>query len=192
MKWLPMRDFIAHGEGILAPERCAELIERFQGDPGVAPGGVFNADDGATTNTDKISFDLPIPDAGDWAPLHGHLHERVSKAVESICAPYPSLQIYPLGSTGYKIQMYPKGRGRFAWHMDALGPMTQARLLAMILYLNDVEEGGETAFHYQQLEIAPRAGTALFFPTAWTHMHCGRVPISDDKYIVSSFFQYQM
>lgn len=77
------------------------------------------------------------------------------------------------------------------WHVDALGPLTQARLLALILYLNDVEEGGETAFHYQGQEFRPRAGSAILFPTAWTHMHCGRVPRSGNKYVITTFFQYQ-
>ncbi len=195
MKWLPMRDYIGRVDNLVEPDVCAEIIERFRVDPGVREGGVVHAERGLEQNSDKLSYDLPIPSGGasgaDWAPLFGHLHERVSKAVERLVDQFPGLQVYPLGSTGYKVQMYPKGKGHFAWHTDALGAETRGRLLAMILYLNDVEEGGETAFHYQRREFAPRSGSAIFFPAGWTHMHCGRVPLSDDKYIISTFFEFR-
>ncbi len=51
--------------------------------------------------------------------------------------------------------------------------------------------GGETAFYHQAREIRPRAGHAILFPTAWTHMHCGRVPETVNKYVVTSFFEFQ-
>jgi 2-oxoglutarate-Fe(II)-dependent oxygenase superfamily protein len=60
----------------------------------------------------------------------------------------------------------------------------------MILYLNSVEDGGETCFHRQNLKVKPVAGDALFFPTFWTHMHCGEIPKSEDKYIISSFVNF--
>ena len=184
--------FIAYFEELLPAALCAEIVERFEGSDEVEQGRVFHSDRGHEQNADKMSYDLPIPDAGSWAPIFRQVHEAVSKAVEAIVPHYPSLQVYPLACTGYKIQMYPAGEGRFAWHVDALGPHTQARVLALILYLNDVAEGGETAFHYQQREVAPRTGAAILFPTAWTHMHCGRVPRSDNKYVLTSFFQFQM
>jgi hypothetical protein len=185
-------DFIAFFEELLSPELCAEIVERFEDSGQAEPGRVFHSDRGHEKNVDKLSFDLPIPDRGTWAPIFRQVHEAVSKGIEALLPHHPSLRVYPLASSGYKIQMYPVGRGKFAWHVDALGPLTQARLLALILYLNDVEEGGETAFHYQKREVEPRAGSAIFFPTAWTHMHCGRVPRSGNKYVITSFFQYQM
>jgi len=30
----------------------------------------------------------------------------------------------------------------------------------------------------------------LFFPTFWTHLHCGEVPKSGDKYVISSFVRF--
>jgi hypothetical protein len=33
-------------------------------------------------------------------------------------------------------------------------------------------------------------GDAAFFPTFWTHMHCGEIPKSEDKYVVSSFVTF--
>ncbi len=187
-------DFIAHYDALLEPGLCAEIVERFQRAEGIRPGRVLHSDRGLEENGDKKSFDFPIPSGagGEWSGVFERVHGAVSKAVEALLPGFPSLQVYPLGCTGYKIQMYPAGEGHFTWHVDALGPLTQARLLALILYLNDVETGGETAFHYQQREFRPRAGSAILFPTAWTHMHCGRVPVSGNKYVITTFFQYQM
>jgi hypothetical protein len=42
------------------------------------------------------------------------------------------------------------------------------------------------------VQIKPVAGDALFFPTFWTHLHCGQIPISDDKYVISSFIHFEI
>ena len=90
-------------------------------------------------------------------------------------------------ATGYRIQMYPQGQGYFRWHADSTGRSVQSRVVAMIPYLNDVAEGGETEFFHQGLKVAPRAGHLLLFPAGWNYMHCGQVPVSGDKYIVQTF-----
>lgn len=192
MRLLGIHQFIAHFEELLEPTLCAEIIQRFEESPDARPGEVFHSDRGTEQNSDKLSRDLLIPSEGDWSSLWARVHEAVAKALETIVPHFPSLQVYPLAGSGYKIQMYPRGRGRFAWHFDALGPRSQGRILALVLYLNDVREGGETAFHYQDIEVVPRTGYGIFFPTAWTHMHCGKVPESSDKYVISSFFSYQL
>jgi hypothetical protein len=62
----------------------------------------------------------------------------------------------------------------------------------MVIIPNSVAAGGETCFHRQNLKVKPVAGDALFFPTFWTHMHCGEIPRSEDKYIVSSFLCFDI
>jgi hypothetical protein len=98
--------------------------------------------------------------------------------------------VWPLQWAGYKLQHYRKGEGHFKWHFDALGAGAWDRQLAMIIYLNSVAEGGETCFHRQNLKVKPVAGDALFFPPFWTHMHCGEIPRSEDKYVISSFVSF--
>lgn len=185
-------DFIVRVESLLDPATCAGVLERFQADPAAREGRVFHSEGGDQVNDDKVSRDLPIPSDGAWAETFDGLHVAVSEAVASLVPSFPSLQVHPLASTGYKIQHYPKGEGRFTWHFDALGPLAQGRVLALILYLNDVAEGGETEFHHQGVSVAPRAGHAIFFPTAWTHMHRGKIPLSGPKTVITSFFQFQI
>jgi len=184
------RDFIVEVEELLDADTCRALIEGFERSSDVRDGRVFHMDHGDESNTDKVSLDLPIPTDGAWADLHARVHGAVSEAILAVLPRYPSLQVDTLGSTGYKIQKYRRDEGHFTWHVDAFGPMAESRLLALIAYLNDVEEGGETEFHHQERAVAPRAGRAILFPTAWTHMHRGTVPRSGDKYVISSFFAF--
>lgn len=191
MRIAAIHGFIVEIEDLLPPELCRRIVERFDADPDVEAGRVVASTGGRTHAVDKCSRDLGIEPDGAWGDIFAPLHTAVSEAVHAILPSFPGLQVHPLGGTGYKIQLYPKGSGYFRWHFDALGPDANARVLALILYCNDVAVGGETAFHHQGIEFRPRAGRALLFPTSWTHMHCGRVPESDDKVIVSSFFELQ-
>ena len=65
--------------------------------------------------------------------------------------------------------------------------MTYNRLLAFILYLNDVEEGGETEFMTLNRLVKPETGKVLCFPCNFMFPHKGNIPLSNDKYIVTAF-----
>ena len=61
-------------------------------------------------------------------------------------------------------------------------------MVAWMVYLNDVEEGGETEFLYQSLRIKPKANMAVLWPGSFTHIHRGNPPLSGDKYILTGWF----
>ncbi len=58
-------------------------------------------------------------------------------------------------------------------------------------YLNDFEEGGETEFFYQNKKLKPTGGQLVFAPSHFTHTHKGHVPISNDKYILTSWVLFR-
>jgi prolyl 4-hydroxylase len=185
-------DCIFYVRELVTTELCADLIGRFEVDPGRRPGLIVDERGGrGSQQHTKVSTDLEIPQGGSWAAAHAQLHQAVSLAVMSLAAQLPALQVLPLWWTGYKIQRYTRNEGYFRWHFDALGPGGWERQLALILYLNSVAEGGETSFHRQNVQVKPVAGDAVLFPTFWTHMHCGEVPRSGDKYIISSFVSFK-
>lgn len=89
-------------------------------------------------------------------------------------------QKYVKQSGGYPYwhsEVYPQ-----AGHNDALH-----RIMLFMFYLNDVEEGGETEFYYQNLKVKPKAGRMVIAPAYFTHTHRGNVPVSNDKYILTSW-----
>jgi len=65
------------------------------------------------------------------------------------------------------------------------------RVLLWTIFLNDDYEAGETEFLYQGRKIAPRAGSLLIAPTAFTHTHRGNRPRGGDKYIATSWILFQ-
>ncbi|MGQ8364608.1 2OG-Fe(II) oxygenase [Glaciecola sp. 1036] len=89
-------------------------------------------------------------------------------------------------------QRYTAGEGGYPyWHSETY-PQPKSvealhRVLLFMFYLNDVEEGGETEFFYQQKKIRPKAGTMVIAPSGFTHTHRGNIPVSNDKYILTSW-----
>ena len=86
-----------------------------------------------------------------------------------------------------KIKKIPIGGGFHNWHYENSGLQTSARKLVIQLYLNTIEEGGETEFLYLNKRIKAQQGRLIIFPAAFTHTHRGNPPIGQDKYIVSTW-----
>lgn len=102
--------------------------------------------------------------------------------------------LYRLGAL--QAQKYDRGLGNYNyWHCEVFpqGPHNEPlhRTLLYMYYLNDVADGGETDFHYQQRSIRPKAGRMVIAPAYFTHTHRGRVPVSGDKYILTSWVLLQ-
>ena len=81
------------------------------------------------------------------------------------------------------------GEDRFDTHVDITDHSSSRRFLSFLWYLNDVESGGNTVF--KDLVIRPKAGTLVVFPPLWMFPHCGEPPISNPKYIMSSYLHYK-
>lgn len=105
---------------------------------------------------------------------------------------YPILQIlHKHMSKNIKIQKTEPTQGYHIWHCEhEYSSVSRDRLLAWILYLNDVEEGGETEFLYQSLRFKPKTGTFILFPAHFTHTHRGNPPLSGVKYIATGWIEF--
>lgn len=77
----------------------------------------------------------------------------------------------------------------FEPHFDSIDEKSR-RYLVFLWYLNDVVDGGETHFVDLDLKIQARAGRLLMFPPYWMFQHAGLPPISNDKYIVSTYLMF--
>ena len=95
------------------------------------------------------------------------------------------------------MQRYTKGQGGYHhWHSEHYPHPSDAnqkslhRVLLWLLYLNDVEEGGETEFYYQNRKVKPKKGTMVIAPAGFTHSHRGNMPKSCDKYIATSWIMF--
>ena len=94
------------------------------------------------------------------------------------------------GSFSARIQKTLIGGGYHIWHCESMQRTTSNRILAWTLYLNDVEEGGETEFLYYPKRVKPKAGTLILWPAGFAHTHRGNPPISNEKYIITGWLEF--
>ena len=91
----------------------------------------------------------------------------------------------------FKVQKTLPGEGFLAWHHERyLGGSehTEKRFLVYSIYLNDINDGGETEFLYQKMLVPPKKGTVCLFPAEFTHVHRGNTPKKEIKYILTGWF----
>ena len=91
---------------------------------------------------------------------------------------------------GFNIQYYPPGGGYKNWHFeraDTHGHII-TRTLVFMTYLNDVEDQGETEFHFQKVKIKPKKGLSLIWPADFTYTHRGIPSPTQEKYIATGWF----
>lgn len=90
------------------------------------------------------------------------------------------------------IQYYKPGMGFHLYHCERteVDFPNSTRHLAFMTYLNDVTDGGETEWYYQNLKIQPKKGLTVIWPTDWTHTHRGLTSQTQDKYIITGWLNY--
>lgn len=89
------------------------------------------------------------------------------------------------------LQKYMPGDFYSSWHTENVGfpNFSSKRHLVFMTYLNNVGEGGETEFFYQNIKIKPKKGLTLIWPTQWTHTHKG-LPCTTEKYVMTGWFSF--
>ena len=90
----------------------------------------------------------------------------------------------------YKIQRTDPGGGYHIWHCDSGDKPFARRVGTYLLYLNDVEEGGETEFLYLHKRISPKKGRLIIFPPNFPWTHRGNPPLSSTKYIMTGWMEF--
>jgi hypothetical protein len=94
-----------------------------------------------------------------------------------------------LNIIGLRVQKTEIGGGYHIWHCENNIKSVSNRILVYTLYLNDVTDGGETEFLYQSVRVKPEKGNFVIFPAGFTHTHRGNPPLSNNKYIVTGWFE---
>ena len=137
-----------------------------------------------------VALTVRDPSSGQAVPLTHDNWERLGQAQ---AADYMQT-LYRLGPI--QAQKDDRGLGNYNyWHCEVYpqAPHNEPlhRALLYMYYLNDVEDGGETDFYYQNRSIRPKAGRMVIAPAYFTHTHRGRTPVSGDKYILTSWVLMQ-
>ncbi|OAH60125.1 2OG-Fe(II) oxygenase [Domibacillus aminovorans] len=102
---------------------------------------------------------------------------------------------------GIQILKYTPGQ-EYKAHFDFFSPTSKAaknnRISTLVMYLNDVEQGGETFFPKLNFSVSPQKGTAVYFEYFYNDknvneltLHGGTPVITGEKWVATQWMRRQ-
>ena len=197
-----MEQYIYTNTNSLSAEICNHLIKLFEEEDTKYKGVTF----GGFDENIKDTMDYRIPmnkENNKWVRIVQLLNKELSHNIKTYISEInksidiieelstKKYQLFHKGPVTYDtflIQRYRKNKGKYIYHDDAqiCWKERKYRILTYIWYLNTVHEGGETEF-WAKYKINPTVGKLVIFPATWTYPHRGKMPISNDKYILTGW-----
>ena len=174
-------------KGLVPKETCQSIIDLFESNPEYHHSGTLATQEGlAIDSSRKKDTEMSLHHSSlPW------LTQYIGMGIEQYVKNYPSIDdVSPWQVENYwKIQRYLPNESFSYLHFENLmyKDETAGRLLAWMIYLNDVTEGGETEFPDQGKKFQPRVGDLLIWPAYFTHPHRGMVSKTQTKYIATSW-----
>lgn len=170
---------------------CDEIIEFIKISSNKHEGVVFRNGQTVIDKTEKLSIECSLLD-------NVALANNYAVQLQTVCDKY--IKKYPYCDTGAKwgiaeninVQWYPKNGGYFNYHYERnCGEgLIGSRHLVFMTYLNDINDGGETEFLHQNIKIKPKKGLTVIFPADWTFTHRGVTSPTEEKFIVTGWYNY--
>ena len=183
---LPKRSFI--GGWFIDEKICDDLVKFFNNTDYKGPGEVnYNGKHMVKKdrkNSTETSFNAEA-NVKEWY----NYKVELQKVLNLYLKKYPDANnVERFGLIeGANLQHYkPKG-GYYAWHAERQS--ISDRHLVYMTYLNDVDDGG-TEFRNQKIKLPAKKGLTVIWPTDWTHTHRGVISKTQDKYIITGWFNY--
>jgi hypothetical protein len=131
-------------------------------------------------NCKLINFDHNQPGFYDFKDIVKLIYKLVDDYAIENQTPF-------LGMEPPSFMAYEQACGFFLEHYD--DGKDWPRCISVVVYLNDVEVGGETVFTKFGVAVKPKAGRVLIFPSNFPYMHEALVPESDNKYVIVTWFR---
>jgi hypothetical protein len=180
--------FIEGFPDALSAEHCRSIIERFERDPRRGP----SRTQARANPLVRSGTMLDVSALPEWQDVVGEIDATIARHLPKYAEKFIGFQHLAKPDNHVLspalIERIDPGQG-YGFHIDA-GPWgTHDRVLATLIYLADVADGGYTEFPYQGVRVQPRRGLLLMFPPFWTHLHRGVSPGSGVKYNVTNFVQ---
>lgn len=184
-------NFIYVKDGALPNDKCAEIITGFEDFS-----GSFVTETSVSQGKDQFKngrfgrddMQIYIPQSLNW--LLPDIQKCIFEGLEEYSSVVQSVAQSVFVSCVAKVQKTPINGGYSVWHTEQAAGFSSSRALVWAIYLNDVGIGGETEFLYQQKRVEPKRGRLTIWPAGITHPHRGNPPYSNEKYIVTGWFEY--
>jgi hypothetical protein len=189
-KEILVEDFIGIYDGYIPELECDNAIK------------IFKKEEFLKKSYDRIRLENCSPNVKNdsainieqydgWFSEFKPLLLNLDMALKDYCRRTGILEAYGIKDLGYttiKIQKTLPTQGYHVWHVEHGGSFESAwRALVFTVYLNDIEEGGETEFLHQSKRVKPKKGRIVFFPSGFPYVHRGNPPLKGEKYIMTSW-----
>lgn len=181
-------NFIYYSKGAYSNHFCQSMIKVMDGSSHIHFKGRYGVD--GVLDNKEISISLEHSECGLLEPLH--------KAIDKYKELYPSINNYVNKWHLYnhcQLMRYEPGNYYSHEHCENDGQHGRDsfnRLVAWMIFLNNIKEGGGTYFTQQKFVAKPREGDLYMWPAYWTHMHKGIVAPKEYKYIITGWCNFLM
>jgi hypothetical protein len=176
-------------EGALSSDTCKRIIELFESDSQ----GQFRRQ----RQNSWVEYIISRNRLEAWHQYEALLLDSMTRYLRDYSEAMECKLFGPNGERAFehlKLKKYcarTKNPDHFPKHFDAFDNKTCVRMVGFLWYLNTVDVGGETEFPKLGRSIIPKAGRLAIFPPMWMFEHVGRPPISNDKYVVTSYLNFR-
>ena len=172
-------------------DMCDEIVNFFEANPADQGAGAIG---GGVDESQKKTTDIPIKPKQleqEKYKIFNTYIKNIVNCFNDYKEQWPFINTMKGMEIGtFNVQKYSPGGHFNAVHTERCGSSTMHRVLAFMTYLNDVEEGGETSFHYYDINVKPKKGKTIIWPAEWTHAHAGNLVKNGCKYIVTGWIQF--
>lgn len=184
---MKLKDYVLVVDDALDKQTCTRLINLYDT---TAIDKKVRVDNNKSPN--YTSFNFTSHRALDTS-LHRECELSVLNAVKKYKSVVSNTEWFPIkyGFEHFRIKHYHNDdTDMFNTHVDSSSFSSSKRFLLFFWYLNDVKEGGETVLDNLGISITPKAGRMVMFPPFWMFPHSGLKPISNSKYLLSTYLNY--
>jgi len=174
-------------QNFLTPEVCDRLVAECEALPGIKQGVAAGGDDLSTVHSD-----VRISETVDIHKLKTDVFDLVRRAYAETVAPNYGVEIEWFERP--EILRYRVG-GEYKPHSDAENWFADERKwkrvidrdISILIYLNEGFVGGEIAFPNFGMQLQPKRGLLIAFPSDARYLHTARPLISGVRYALVSW-----
>jgi hypothetical protein len=184
------KDFIGIYENALCKEKCDFIIQDLERHVANNPSSIVNNKE-QFGNREMGRLDIALFAEKVLPETCKMVNETLNNCLNLYTEEFFTLKLVRARSEVIKLQRTPPKGGYHVWHCEVEDRNNMDRVLAWMVYLNDIPEGeGETEFLWQGIRVKPKAGTCVIWPAQFTHPHRGNPVYSCDKYIATGWYTY--
>lgn len=185
-------DFVGIYENVLINKECEDIIHYYENMSSMNLSVDYKkySNGNSLDRKDETVFCFE-PDTFFLNSTHAMIQKFVEKfwpCYKDYAEEYQSVKIASKHMMQYlRVQKTLPGQGFHNWHFENGDLASSSRLITFMIYLNDVDTGGETEFLYYHKRIVPKAGRLLIWPSGFPHTHRGNPPLTGAKYIITGW-----